>query len=291
MTPGRCVVEIVRGDVIESSHRVHVAVYHADQGLIASAGNPAHHSFVRSAIKMFQVLLFVEAGGIDHFGFTAEELALCTASPGGEPFHVAAARSILSKARVSESALTCGPHLPLHEPTAHAMIAAGDKPGRLHNNCSGKHAGMIACCVQQQWVTNGYHRPAHPLQQRIRSTLTRWMRITDDDIEQGVDGCGLPTFALAIDAVAEGCARHSKTPRRPPSRTAARLRFASNPCRADRCRPQTRAGRCAVDEARHRAESRRRRQTRRRTGAVGGVASDGRPDISRARPYAEILSA
>ena len=207
MTPGRFVVEIVRGDVIESSHRVHVAVYHADQGLIASAGNPAHYSFVRSAIKMFQVLPFVEAGGIDHFGFTAEELALCTASHGGEPFHVAAARSILSKARVSESALACGPHLPLHEPTAHAMIAAGDKPGRLHNNCSGKHAGMIACCVQQQWVTNGYHRPAHPLQQRIRSTLTRWMRINDDDIEQGVDGCGLPTFALALDAVAEGCAR------------------------------------------------------------------------------------
>jgi L-asparaginase II len=207
VTPGRCVVEVMRGDVIESSHRVHVAVCHADEGLIASAGNPAHQSFVRSAIKMFQVLPFVEAGGIDHFGLTGEELALCTASHGGEAFHVAAARSILAKAKVTENALACGPHLPLHEPTAHAMIAAGEKPGRIHNNCSGKHAGMIACCVQQQWVTNGYHRPAHPLQQRIRSTLARWVRINADEIEQGIDGCGLPTFALALDAVAEGCAR------------------------------------------------------------------------------------
>ena len=97
-------------------HRVHVAVAHAEQGLIASAGNPAHHSFVRSAIKMFQVLPFVEAGGVERFQLTGEELALCTASHGGEPFHVAAARSILAKAKVTEAALACGPHLPMHEP-------------------------------------------------------------------------------------------------------------------------------------------------------------------------------
>lgn len=207
MTPGRCVVEVLRGDVVESVHRVHVAVVHAEQGLIASAGNPAHQSFVRSAIKMFQVLPFVEAGGVDEFKLTGQELALCTASHGGEPFHVAAARSILAKARVTEAALACGPHLPLHEPTAQAMVATGQKPGRIHNNCSGKHAGMIACCVRYQWVTNGYHKPSHPLQQRVRSTLERWTRVNADEVAQAVDGCGLPTFALALDAVAEGCAR------------------------------------------------------------------------------------
>lgn len=207
MTPGRCFVEVLRGDVIESTHRVHVSVVHAEQGLIASAGNPAHQSFVRSAIKMFQVLPFVEAGGVDEFKLTGQELALCTGSHGGEPFHVVAARSILAKAGVTEAVLGCGPHLPLHEPTAQAMIAAGEKPGRIHNNCSGKHAGMIACCVRHQWVTDGYHKPLHPLQQRVRSTLEHWTRVNADEVAQAVDGCGLPTFALALDAVAEGCAR------------------------------------------------------------------------------------
>jgi L-asparaginase II len=209
MTPGRCTVEVLRGGVVESVHHVHVAVAHAEQGLTASAGNPAHLAFVRSSIKMFQALPLVEAGGVERFALTGEELALCTASHGGEPFHVAAARSILAKAKVTEAALACGAHLPMHEPTANAMIAAGETPGRIHNNCSGKHAGMLAHCVQQQWVTNGYHRANHPLQQRVISTLARWMRINADDMEQGVDGCGLPTFAIALDAVAEGCAKFS----------------------------------------------------------------------------------
>ena len=207
MNPGRCQVEALRGDVVESTHRVHVAVVHAEQGLIASAGNPAHASFVRSSIKMFQVLPFVESGGVERFQLTGEELALCTASHGGEPFHVAAARSILSKAQVVESALACGPHLPLHEPTAHAMLRAGEQPARVHNNCSGKHSGMLAHCMQQRWTTDGYFRAAHPMQQRVVSTLARWMRADEDDIEHAVDGCGLPTFALPIDAVALGCAK------------------------------------------------------------------------------------
>jgi L-asparaginase II len=209
MNPGRCHVEALRGDIVESVHRVHVAIAHADQGLIASAGNPAHHSFVRSSIKMFQALPFVEAGGVERFQLTGEELALCAASHGGEPFHVAAARSILEKVNVTEAALACGPHLPLHDKTATAMLRAGETPGRIHNNCSGKHAGMLAHCTQQQWVTNGYHRPTHPMQQRVVTALTQWMRIKAADVSIAIDGCGLPTFAIALDAVAEGCARFS----------------------------------------------------------------------------------
>jgi L-asparaginase II len=207
MVPGRCVVEVLRGDIVESVHRVHVAVAHAEQGLIASAGNPAHASFVRSSIKMFQALPFVEGGGVERFQLTGQELALCTASHGAEPFHVAAARSILAKARLTEGALACGAHLPMHDATAAAMASAGVAPARIHNNCSGKHAGMLAHCVQQQWVTNGYHRASHPMQQRIVSTLARWMRIDAGEITQAIDGCGLPTFAIALDAVAEGCAK------------------------------------------------------------------------------------
>lgn len=207
MVPGRCVVEALRGGIVESVHRVHVAVAHAEDGLVASAGNPAHMSFVRSSIKMFQVLPFVKAGGVARFQLTSEELALCTASHGGEPFHVATTRSILAKARVTEAALACGAHLPMHEATANAMVRAGEAPGRVHNNCSGKHAGMLAHCVQQQWVTNGYHKATHPMQQRVVSTLARWMRVDANDLESGIDGCGLPTFVVPLDAVATGCAK------------------------------------------------------------------------------------
>ena len=185
---------------------MHVAVVHAEDGLVASAGNPAHHGFVRSAIKMFQALPFVEAGGVERFQFTGEELALCTASHGGEPFHVAAARSMLAKAKVTEAALACGPHLPFNERAAHDLLRAGEKPTRAHNNCSGKHAGMLAHCVQQQWVTNGYHKPTHPMQRRVLSTLAQWMRIDAGDISVATDGCGLPTYAMPLDAVATGCA-------------------------------------------------------------------------------------
>ncbi|HYE87587.1 MAG TPA: asparaginase [Vicinamibacterales bacterium] len=201
-----CRVEAVRGGVMESVHRVHVAVAHAKQGLIASTGNPAHLSFVRSSIKMFQVLPFVEAGGVERFQLTDRELAICTASHGGEPFHVSTVQSLLSKSNMTEEALACGPQLPLHEPTAHAMQCTGAVPGRIHNNCSGKHAGMLAHCVGQRWDISGYHLPHHPLQQRIVSTLARWMRVADDEIAHAVDGCGLPTFALPLDAVALGCA-------------------------------------------------------------------------------------
>ena len=209
MKTGSCIVEVLRGDVVESQHRVHVAVAHAEQGLVSSAGNPAHISFVRSSIKMFQALPFVEGGGVEHFGLTGQELALCTASHGGEPFHVAAARSILAKARLTEGALACGPHPPMHAPSAEALRAMGVAPTRIHNNCSGKHAGMLAYTSQQGWVTHGYHRREHPTQQRILGTLAHWMGVDPADIEQAVDGCGLPTFAMPLDAVAEGCAKFS----------------------------------------------------------------------------------
>jgi L-asparaginase II len=87
------------------------------------------------------------------------------------------------------------------------MVAAGGAPSRIHKNCSGKHAGMLAHCVQQQWPTGGYHLSVHPMQQRVVSTLAMWMRIDAHELSQAIDGCGLPTFALPLDIVAGGCAK------------------------------------------------------------------------------------
>ena len=186
---------------------MHVAVVHADRGLVARAGDPGFVSFVRSAIKMFQALPLVEDGGVERFGLTAEEIAVCTASHNAEPFHVAAARSILRKAGADESQLACGAHPPMHAGAAERLSAAGESPGRIHNNCSGKHAAMLAMAALHGWDAAGYHLIEHPLQQRVLATLAEWCGVAADTIELGIDGCGLPTFALPLDRVAAGCAR------------------------------------------------------------------------------------
>jgi L-asparaginase II len=201
------VVEVGRGAWVESRHVVHLAVHQAGRGLIAGAGDCGYVSFVRSAIKMFQALPLVEDGGIARFGLTAEELALCTASHSGEAYHVEAARSILRKAQARESALACGPHEPMHAPSAQQLAAAGRAPDRIHNNCSGKHAGMLALAALHGWPLEGYERVDHPVQQRVMQTLAHWADVPRSTMQIAVDGCGLPTFALPLDRVASACAR------------------------------------------------------------------------------------
>jgi L-asparaginase II len=200
-------VEVTRGALVESRHHVHIAVAHADRGLVRSTGNAALVSFVRSAIKMFQALPLVEDTIVERYGLTTAELALCTASHNGEPFHVDAARSILAKAGVTEDVLACGAHPPMLDAAAEALRARGVAPRRIHNNCSGKHAGMLALAQAHGWPIDGYHLPSHPVQRRVAETLAQWTGIHCDRTTTAVDGCGLPTFALPLDAMAFACAR------------------------------------------------------------------------------------
>src|SRR5262245_36312687 len=114
------IVEVLRGGIVESLHRVHVVVWHAARGAAAVSGTPAACGFVRSAIKMFQALPLVESGGVERLGLDDKAVAVCTASHGGETFHVAAARSILAAAGLREDQLACGPHPPMHASSAEA---------------------------------------------------------------------------------------------------------------------------------------------------------------------------
>ena len=205
-------VEVTRGGRVESCHVVHVAVVHATRGLVAVAGDPAFVSFVRSAIKMFQALPLVEDGAAERFDLTAPELALCTASHNAEPFHLAAARAILFKAGVGEDALACGPHLPMFAAAADALQRDGVAPRGIHNNCSGKHAGMLALARAHGWPIDGYHQLDHPVQRRVLDTLSHWSGIDSDRMHIGIDGCGLPTFALPLDAVALASAKFAAAP-------------------------------------------------------------------------------
>jgi L-asparaginase II len=200
-------VRVRRGDVEESAHRVHVAVAGPEGRLNAWCGDPQRVTWYRSAAKPFQALPLVEDGVVDRFGITDAELALCCGSHEGEPEHVAAARSILSRAGLTEEALRCGPHTPFSSRTARALAERGLEPAPIHNNCSGKHAGMLALAVAHGWDLEGYHREGHPVQRRMLHEILRWSGEREGSVATGVDGCGVLCFAVPLSAVATSYAR------------------------------------------------------------------------------------
>ena len=199
-------VEVIRGKIVESRHRVHVAVVSREGDVVASVGDVEGHTYYRSAAKPMQALPLVEEGVVDRFGLTIEELSLCCASHQGEPAHVSGARSILAKAGADESLLRCGPHTPFSVLAADALVAAGEEPGRIHNNCSGKHAGMIALAIAMGWDPVDYHLAEHPVQMRMLDEVVRFSGVPADRIPVGVDGCGVLCFAVPLREMARSFA-------------------------------------------------------------------------------------
>jgi L-asparaginase II len=208
------VIEVVRGGIVESRHRVHIAVTDVAGRLVAHTGDVGLEVFYRSAAKPFQALPLVEEGVVDRFALTSGELALCCASHEGEGVHVAGARAILAKAGLTEAALRCGPHAPFSGPESDSLVRDGLSPGRLHNNCSGKHAGMLALAVAMGWPTEGYHRQEHPLQRRMLAEVSRWSAVPEGRIGVAVDGCGVSCFSLPLQAMAASFARFADAARR-----------------------------------------------------------------------------
>jgi L-asparaginase II len=195
-------VEVVRGAILESSHRVHAAVVDADGQVRASVGNPDLVTYFRSAAKPFQAAPLVRDGALDRFGITLEELAVCCGSHSGEPRHIDTVVSMLAKLCLDAESLVCGPHPPQHEQTRRDLAEKGIEPGRLHNNCSGKHVGMLALARSHGWEIVGYNRAEHPVQGRILAEIARWAGVPLEAIGLGVDGCGAVCFALPLRQMA-----------------------------------------------------------------------------------------
>ena len=200
-------VQVTRGDLVESRHRVTIAVADPTGRLVAWSGDPQFVTYWRSSAKFFQAIPLVADGAADALGIGAEELALACASHNGEERHAALARAMLARAGAGEQDLVCGPHSSLAESVAKAMAARGEKPTKAHNNCSGKHAGMIAVGRHAGWGSDGYHVPSHPVQRRCLVEVARWTGIPVDGIPHGTDGCGVPSFAVPLAAMAAAYAR------------------------------------------------------------------------------------
>jgi L-asparaginase II len=201
------VVEVVRGAVVESVHRVSAAVVAADGTLRAHAGNPEFFTFLRSAAKPLQALPLVEDGAVERFGLTTEELALSCGSHSGTARHTGLAQGMLAKLGLDGEALACGPHPPIDAATVRDLAEAGLEPQRLHNNCSGKHAGMMALARARGWEPAGYERLEHPVQGRMLAEISRWSGLPQEAIALGTDGCGVVCFGMPLRSMALAYAR------------------------------------------------------------------------------------
>ncbi len=196
-----------RGEVVEGERYGHIAVVDSGGRLVASVGDPTHRTYLRSAAKPFQALALVLSGAMETFGFEEKELALACASHGGEPAHVETARGMLAKIGLDEGALECGAHEPLSAAAAEALRAAGVAATAIHNNCSGKHAGMLAACRARGFATAGYHRPEHPLQKEILGHVAAFTGLPTGEIRIGIDGCSVPCFGVPVERMALAYAR------------------------------------------------------------------------------------
>jgi L-asparaginase II len=195
-------VEVTRGAIVESRHRGHVIAVDGEGLTIASLGTPQTITYLRSSAKPFQAIPLVASGAADRFGFTEAEIALACASHSGEPLHTELASSMLRKIRLTPDALKCGVHDPFSAEETRRLRAKGEVPNVLQNNCSGKHAGMLALALHLGAPTETYDHKDSPVQQAIARTISQFSFVPPEMIVVGVDGCGVPVFGISVRAMA-----------------------------------------------------------------------------------------
>jgi L-asparaginase II len=204
--PNPILVELTRGPLVESMHTGALAIARPTGELVVSIGDVKRPVFPRSAVKAFQCLPLIESGAADHFEFGDREIAIACASHSGTAAHADLAASMLARAKLDHTALGCGAHEPMQEAAARALAASGALPAALHNNCSGKHAGMCACAVHHKEDPAGYWLPDHPVQQRIVKVLRAFTGESLNADVRGVDGCSAPNWAIPTASLARAFA-------------------------------------------------------------------------------------
>lgn len=200
-------VEVTRGDRVESSHYGDIAIADPQGRLAAFVGDPETWVCLRSMAKPMQVLPLLTTGAAAALGFGAEELALFSGSLNGQDFQVAIIQRVLARLGLSAAHLQCGIHAPSHRPTAQALAKAGEAPSPLHNNCAGKHTAMLALCIHHSWPVANYLEIDHPVQQLILETVAQVTEVPKAQITVAIDGCGAPVFYVPLGRIAQAYAK------------------------------------------------------------------------------------
>lgn len=200
-------LNLIRGNIIESQHFGSIAVVDSTGKILYSYGDPYTVAFLRSSAKPFQALPFVEQGGVEHFGFNESELAISCASHETGQLHLDLVHSLQVKVGIQEQNLQCGPHLPSDAKKLREVIKQDIKPTPNFNNCSGKHTMMLAFAKMRGLSLDDYLDIEYPIQVDILNTISEMCMIDKNKIELGVDGCSAINFAMPLYHAALGMAR------------------------------------------------------------------------------------
>jgi L-asparaginase II len=195
-------VEVRRGSITESRHRGHIVAIEPEGRIVARTGAPETLTFLRSSAKPHQALPLITSGAAERFDFTDAEIALACGSHNGEQIHVETVSRMLGKINLDESFLKCGVHEPFSRDAARELRERGETPSVLHNNCSGKHAGMLALALHAGAPVETYDQPESEVQLMIGRTVARFSDVPVEDIAIGIDGCGVPVFGVTVRAMA-----------------------------------------------------------------------------------------
>jgi L-asparaginase II len=188
-----------RGDFVETLHHGGaIAVDSTDATLFELGESGSEETFFRSAAKIWQAQVMIESRAHERFHFTDAQIALACSSHNGEARHTGLAKQMLDQIGLPVSALLCGTHQPYCE-----TLAPGEVACALHNNCSGKHAGMLAACVMQGWPLETYQHHDHPLQEAIRKHIRKAAKLPEDHVlKYAIDGCGVPSYCMTMRQMA-----------------------------------------------------------------------------------------
>lgn len=200
-------VRVERAGIEEALHVGHLAVADADGRVSVALGNPNRTTFYRSCAKPFQALAAVRTDIVSRFSLQTEHIAIMAASHSGEPRHIEVVRDLLRRSDVPEDALQCGAHWPYNEAAASIVRRQMTEPLAVFNNCSGKHAGMLAAARALDAPLANYLDREHPVQQYIRDAVTEFTNVSPSQVHYGLDGCSAPNPAVPLAAIARSFAR------------------------------------------------------------------------------------